>query len=254
MRVKSYCLRIRDVCRSFKKGRLELNPPYQRRPAWKHSQRRELLISIFNGIPIPAVILYRVKGARGVTRLEVMDGKQRIETILHFRYGKVIRIKKRAVTMDRKLNKRARESLFRFSREVNKVDRQVKKYLPSRLSQEDRNYAKYIISTREGTDQFRNRESREVVLRAVVEPIFGKRRSSRRAFDLGVKQDLWLRSKPYGGKIRCPNPGDNPNCHGRVAFSECEVDHRVAHVRGGPTDLSNAQLLCRSCNRRKGAR
>jgi hypothetical protein len=38
------------------------------------------------------VIFYRAQGPRkGSSRLEVMDGKQRIETILHFRYGKIIK-------------------------------------------------------------------------------------------------------------------------------------------------------------------
>ena len=459
MRVKCYSTTIRDLCRDFTKGKIVLDPPYQRRPAWKPRQRWDLLGSIFNGIPIPAVILYRIRGAKGATKHEVMDGKQRLETIFHFRYGKVIkdegklgfwlrrdeskkrewfyfadlkdrarkkqfgltvskflgyrlpvieyagellgltgqriaekeifakinstgskltrneirhaqstaffemgsrletrwknrmvdkwkvfsksevarylyhefmlelativlsqgisdkrkildkymrtdfasdelkkaerqvngvldwiatvvkdenfpatrfhkkadfytlfalfadfRLKKRAVTIDRRLNKRAREALIRFSRQANKVDAQVKKYLPAHLSAEDRRFAKYIIATREGTDQIRNRENRDGVLRLLLEPIFAKRKSSRRTFDLGVKQELWYKSNPRAGKIRCPNPNDNPRCRQRMTFEECEVDHRTAHVRGGQTDQSNAQLLCRSCNRQKGAR
>jgi uncharacterized protein with ParB-like and HNH nuclease domain len=46
---------IRDM---FKNNQLELDPPYQRKPVWKTKQRRLLLASIFNGIPIPAVILH----------------------------------------------------------------------------------------------------------------------------------------------------------------------------------------------------
>jgi 5-methylcytosine-specific restriction endonuclease McrA len=459
MRVQCYSTTIRDLCWAYTRGKIVLDPPYQRRPAWKPRQRWELLGSVFNGIPIPAVILYRTKGSKGATKLEVMDGKQRLETIFHFRYGKVIRgegrlgfwlrrddskkrewfyfadlrdrarkeqfgltvskfldyklpvieysgelvglagqriaekeifakinstgskltkneirhaqsteffemgsrletrwknrmvekwkvfsksevsryqyhefmlelatvvlnqgisdkrklldkymrtdfavselkkterqvnqvmdwicqvvrdenfpstrfhkkadfytlfalfadlrLKKHAVTVDRKLNKRAREALIRFSRQANKVDAQVKRYLPARLSAEERRYAKYIIATREGTDQIRNRENRDAVLRLLLEPIFAKRKSSRRAFDLGVKQELWYKCNPRSGKIRCPNPNDNPRCQHRMTFEECEVDHRKAHVRGGPTHRSNAQLLCRSCNRQKGAR
>jgi hypothetical protein len=165
-----------------------------------------------------------------------------------------LRLWRRAVTVDHRLNKRARDVLIRFSRAANKVDDQVKKYLPARLSMEERRYAKYIVATREGTDQLRNRENRDEVLRPLLEPIFAKRKSSRRLFRLGIKQELWFRSKPWDGKIRCPNPSDNPNCIGRMIFDECEVDHRTAHARGGQSDLRNAQLLCKSCNRRKGRR
>lgn len=164
------------------------------------------------------------------------------------------RLRKRTVSTDSKLNRRARDVLIHFSIEANKIDGRVRKYLPARLSIQERDYAKYIVATREGTDQYRNRASREEVLSARLEPIFGKRKSSRRTFGLNVKQVLWHRNKPYGGKIRCPNPSANPNCLGRMTFEECQVDHRTAHSRGGATELSNAQLLCPSCNRRKGAR
>jgi hypothetical protein len=459
MRVKCYSKKIRELCRDFKRGKIILNPPYQRRPAWTTRQRWELLGSIFNGIPVPAIILYQSNGSGRARRLEVMDGKQRLETIFHFRYGKIIKnegrlgfwlrqndskkrewfffrdlrksenreefgigvskfldyklpvieyagelvglagqkiaekeifakinstgsrltkneirhaqstpffevgsrlesrwrsrmvetwrvfsksevaryqfhefmlelltivlnggisdkrkvldkymrtdwnatdlkkaerqvnsvlnwcrkivrdenfvttrfnkkadfftlyailadlkVRRRAVSVDPYLNKRARAVLIQFSREANKVDSQVKRYLPAKLSLMERSYAKYIVATREGTDQLRNRENREEVLRGLLEPIFSKRKSSRRSFNIGVKQELWYKSKPWDGKIRCPNPNDNPHCKGRVTFEECEVDHRTAHVRGGPTELKNAQLLCRSCNRRKGAR
>src|SRR5713226_2795299 len=91
MRVDCYSQRIGELCTEYRQGRIILDPPYQRRPAWTTRQRRELLGSIFNGIPVPAVILYRTKGPKGATRFEVMDGKQRLETILHFRYGRVIK-------------------------------------------------------------------------------------------------------------------------------------------------------------------
>lgn len=92
MRLRCYTISILDLCRLHKSGTLDLEPPYQRRPAWTGKQRRDLIGSIFNGIPVPAVIFYRTRGPRKDSeRLEVMDGKQRIETILHFRYGKIIK-------------------------------------------------------------------------------------------------------------------------------------------------------------------
>ena len=91
MRVKCYSEKIRDLCSEYLQEKIVLDPPYQRRPAWTTRQRQDLLGSIFNGIPVPAVILYRTKSAKGKTRYEVMDGKQRLETILHFRYEGIIK-------------------------------------------------------------------------------------------------------------------------------------------------------------------
>jgi len=91
MLLKSYALSISDLCKLYRQEKLELNPPYQRRPAWRTRQREDLLESIFNGIPIPAVILYKTKAGRRTSVFEVMDGKQRLETILHFRYGRIIK-------------------------------------------------------------------------------------------------------------------------------------------------------------------
>jgi hypothetical protein len=71
---------LRDMTRQ-----LELNPPYQRRPVWKTKQRNLLLSSIFDGIPIPAIILHKhYDNRRNKDIYDVLDGKQRIETILHF--------------------------------------------------------------------------------------------------------------------------------------------------------------------------
>jgi hypothetical protein len=91
MQLKSYALSISDLCKLYQHDKLELNPPYQRRPAWRTRQREDLLESIFNGIPIPAVILYKTKAGRRTSIFEVMDGKQRLETILHFRYGRIVK-------------------------------------------------------------------------------------------------------------------------------------------------------------------
>jgi hypothetical protein len=43
-------------------------------------------------------------------------------------------------------------------------------------------------------------------------------------------------------------------CGIKCEESEFEVDHIAPHSRGGETRLSNAQLLCISCNRQKGAK
>jgi hypothetical protein len=90
MKLKCYSLTVSEFCSLYKHNKIELEPPYQRRPSWRTRQREDLLESVFNGIPIPAVILYKTKAGRRAIIYEVMDGKQRLETILHFRYGGII--------------------------------------------------------------------------------------------------------------------------------------------------------------------
>lgn len=43
-------------------------------------------------------------------------------------------------------------------------------------------------------------------------------------------------------------------CKKHVDESDFHIDHKDPHSRGGPTSLSNAQLLCPKCNREKSAK
>jgi hypothetical protein len=83
--MKCSTLTIGNLRDRFKYRQLELNPPYQRRPVWKTKQRILLLSSIFSGIPIPAIIFHKhYDKKKNKDVYDVLDGKQRIETILHF--------------------------------------------------------------------------------------------------------------------------------------------------------------------------
>jgi 5-methylcytosine-specific restriction endonuclease McrA len=78
-------LTIADLRDKYKNNQIQLDPPYQRKPVWKTKQRSLLLTSLFNGIPIPALIFnkqFDTKRKKDV--YDVLDGKQRVETILHF--------------------------------------------------------------------------------------------------------------------------------------------------------------------------
>jgi hypothetical protein len=76
---------IGDLKIKYKYGQINLDPPYQRKPAWKTKQRLLLLSSLFNGIPVPALIFHKYFDNKMKKEVfDVLDGKQRIETILHF--------------------------------------------------------------------------------------------------------------------------------------------------------------------------
>lgn len=62
---------------------LDLDPRYQRRSVWSPRDRRFFLDTIFNGYPSPAIFVHKVL-RDGTNVHEVVDGKQRLETIFLF--------------------------------------------------------------------------------------------------------------------------------------------------------------------------
>ena len=65
-------------------GQLDLDPSYQRRSVWSSRDRRYFLDTIFRGYPSPAVFLHKRFAEAEKHVYEVVDGKQRLETILAF--------------------------------------------------------------------------------------------------------------------------------------------------------------------------
>lgn len=63
---------------------LNLNPPYQRRSVWTRKDRTFFLDTIFRDYPCPAIYLYKATKDDGETVYHVVDGKQRLETIIAF--------------------------------------------------------------------------------------------------------------------------------------------------------------------------
>lgn len=70
-------------------GQLNLNPPYQRKSVWSLKDRRFFLDTIFRNYPAPPVFIYRAIDDTGRATYNVVDGKQRLETILLFSNGKI---------------------------------------------------------------------------------------------------------------------------------------------------------------------
>jgi hypothetical protein len=68
----------------YAEGNLELKPPYQRKPVWVARQKSYLIESILLGVPIPEIYMQQVTTAAGTTTYAVVDGQQRLRTILQF--------------------------------------------------------------------------------------------------------------------------------------------------------------------------
>jgi len=71
-------------------GQLDLDPPYQRRSVWTLNDRRFFLDTVLKNFPCPAIFLYQ-KTDRILGRMiyHVVDGKQRLETLISFRNNKL---------------------------------------------------------------------------------------------------------------------------------------------------------------------
>jgi hypothetical protein len=76
---------ILDLHNLFKGGSLDLSPGFQRDSVWRAKDRECLIDSILNNYPLPAIFLRR-RESRDGSRIvfDVIDGKQRLETIFMF--------------------------------------------------------------------------------------------------------------------------------------------------------------------------
>jgi len=63
---------------------LKLNPPFQRKPVWTDRQRSALIETILLDLPIPEIFMQQKTTPEGDTRYIVVDGQQRIRSILEF--------------------------------------------------------------------------------------------------------------------------------------------------------------------------
>ena len=68
----------------YRRGLLELDPPYQRRSVWTQAFKDYFIDTILLGYPAPAVFLFEDINEDGVSRYSVVDGQQRLTTIFQF--------------------------------------------------------------------------------------------------------------------------------------------------------------------------
>ncbi len=68
----------------YNNNQLDLDPPYQRKSIWSPKDRRFFLDTIFRGYPSPTIFLHKTTGEDGKTKYAVIDGKQRLDTVIMF--------------------------------------------------------------------------------------------------------------------------------------------------------------------------
>lgn len=75
---------IQEFVSYASESRLNLNPSYQRADVWPTGSSQLLIESVVRGIPLPSVILLQDEDDNGTSVLEVVDGKQRLTSVLRF--------------------------------------------------------------------------------------------------------------------------------------------------------------------------
>lgn len=73
---------VETLFRQIEKGNINLDPKFQRREAWDIDRKSKFIESLLCNFPIPNVVLAEEKNSKG--RYVVIDGKQRLFTILSF--------------------------------------------------------------------------------------------------------------------------------------------------------------------------
>lgn len=77
----SYPMSIGEIINLYRDKEIKINPDYQRFFRWTIAQKSRFIESILLGIPIPPIFVYQDSAGKW----EVVDGVQRISTILEFR-------------------------------------------------------------------------------------------------------------------------------------------------------------------------
>lgn len=72
------------------KKQLNLDPPYQRKSVWSPSDKRFFIDTILNNYPAPPVFLHKTLDESGRPTYHVVDGKQRLQTIIDFQKGRIM--------------------------------------------------------------------------------------------------------------------------------------------------------------------
>lgn len=80
VKTDAYQISIGEVVNMYKDGEFIINPDFQRLFRWEIGQKSRLIESILLGIPIPPIFVFE----REDSKWELIDGLQRISTILEF--------------------------------------------------------------------------------------------------------------------------------------------------------------------------
>jgi len=143
------------------------------------------------------------------------------------------------ILSDGKRNRQAQRLLVWLSNGVGTVRQQQRK--AEGANPDQRLFADYLLTVQGDTDSLATRQRRAEILKRVFGGLFEKK-DDQRGFTIEQRRLLWHSDE----KKRCPK------CRKPLTWNNFTIDHIKPHALGGKSTLSNAALMCRSCNSRKG--
>ena len=149
--------------------------------------------------------------------------------------------KEKMILTDPKRNRQAQKLLEWLSNGVDDLRGQISKAKGARPDQQL--FASYLFTTRGDSDSSTTRKRRAEVLNHLFAGLF-ERKDEKRSFSAEQRRLIW-------------NSTENKNCtscRDKLTWENFTIDHIKPHALGGKSVLTNAALMCRSCNSRKGKR
>ena len=145
------------------------------------------------------------------------------------------------ILSDAKRNRQAQKLLVWLSNGVGTVRQQQRK--AEGASMDQRLFADYLLTVQGDTDSLATRQRRAEILKKIFGALFEKK-DEQRGFNIEQRRLIWHSED----RKRCPK------CQKPLSWTNFTIDHIKPHALGGKSSLSNAAMMCRSCNSRKGKR
>lgn len=149
----------------------------------------------------------------------------------------IAEIEKANYIFNKKAVAQINHALTNFSYEVAKII--DKKGIAAK---KDTQYYKYWMTTQQDTDSEEHRLQRSEILKEILLRSLSKKRDKNRFFSKSQKEQVW-----YESDKKC----SFPTCKKTLQWETATVDHIIPWIHGGPTDVSNAQVMCRQHNSMK---
>lgn len=146
---------------------------------------------------------------------------------------------------DRKRNEAGMAMLRKLGVGADELREQLRKAQPAKSNQ--KMFADYLLTVQGDTDSAATRQRRAEILEPLLFPLYEKK-DTKRLFSSEQRRIIWNREEQYCAGKDCPTPKK------RLGWDDFTIDHVLAWIKGGPTALKNAKVLCKHCNSKKGGR